>query len=235
MKKQIIGLLIIIGLMVSSVALADSTSSTSTKKSPGVNKEVRLENRGEKVALILDRASTTERRLENRQNNIERIRAKIASTTLASTTGTSTEKRLGKLDDRLEKQVEQMSKVKDRLQNKEVKIIDVLGKIASKIQARIDILIGKGLDLTSAKAKLTEASIKIEAMTDEAANLTELLGKVPTTDTDSTALFQEIKTAQDKIRTLAKETHALLVDTVKEITKVLPRNGQATSTATTTE
>jgi len=58
-----------------------------------------LENRLERPLL---RASSTEKRLENRENNIERIRERIASTTLA-TTSTSSVRRMENLDRRLEK------------------------------------------------------------------------------------------------------------------------------------
>ncbi len=191
-----------------------------------------LENRGVRIDLKIDRASTTEKRLENRQNNIERIMAKIASST-ASTTA-STTKKLDKLNDRLQKQQDQMAKVKDRLVNKELKITDVLGQIASKIQARITILEGNGLDLTAAKAKLADASVSIETMTVEENNLATLVN-TEITDANQTQLFTDIKTEQDKIRTLARTTQALLVDTVKEIAKVLPAKSHATSTATSTE
>ncbi len=192
----------------------------------------RLGNREDRIENRIKSASTTVKRLENREDNINRIRARIASTT-ASTTSTSTVKRLEKLDDRLEKQVEQMAKVKDRLLEKELKVIDVLGKIASKIQERITILETKGLNLTSAKAKLAEAATKIEEMTVESNNLATLLDTTASS-TDQTTLFQNIRATQDKIKVLAKATHALLVDTIKEINKVLPKNGRSTSTATTT-
>lgn len=209
-----------------SFAKAENVSGTSTKKGPGL--EVRMENREQRIEGIMQRASTTERRLENRENNIERIRERIASTT-ASTSA----KRMENLDKRLEKQQEQMEKVKERLQEKEIKVTDVLGKIASKIQERINILAAKGLDMMSAKAKLALAAAKIEELTAEVANLATLIETEITTE-NQVAIFTSIKTSQVEIRTLAKETHALLVDTIKEINKVLPRNGKATTTATST-
>jgi len=208
---------------------AESTSGTSTKKGPAL--EARVENREQRVTGIMNRASSTENRLENRQNNIERIRARIASTT-ASTTASST-KRLEKLDNRLQKQEEQMTKVKDRLLNRELKVTEVLGKIADKIQARIDILVAKGLDLTAAKAKLAEANAKVQEMVAEE-NVLSSLASTTVTEANKDQLFKDIKTSQDKIKTLAFASHALLVDTVKEITKILPKNGQTTTTATTT-
>lgn len=209
--KKIFSILILSSLIIPSLSFAKL--------------EDRVENR-------IERASTTERRLENRENNIERIRSRIASTSLA-TTSTSTVKRLENLDKRLEKQQEQMAKVKERLLGKELKIADVLGKIASKIQERITILEGKGLNMTDAKTKLALASAKLEEMTVEQSNLATLIG-TEITEANKDTLFVSIKASQDKIRTLAKENHALLVDTIKEITKVLPRNGRATTTATST-
>jgi hypothetical protein len=210
--KKILGLVILMSLVIPFLSSAKMDD--------------RLENREQRINQIINRASTTERRLENRENNIERIRERIASTTASSTN------RLEKLDDRLQKQEEQMGKVKDRLLNKELKITDVLGKIASKIQARITILEGKNLNMTAAKAKLALAAGKIEEMTVETATLTDLL-ETEINIENQTALLSSVKIAQEKIRGLAKEVHALLVDTVKEITKVLPAK-TATTTATTT-
>jgi hypothetical protein len=195
----------------------------------------RLEDRFSRIERPLLRASTTERRLENRENNIERIRDRIASTTLASTTA-STTKRLEKLDDRLIKQEEQMGKVRERLQERETKVMDILGQIASKIQARITLLAGQGLNMTAATAKLAEASAKIEEMTVEGDKLATLIN-TNITASSSAQLFIDIRASQNKIRTMAGETHALLVDTIKEITKVLPAKPikTGTSTASSTE
>ena len=96
------------------------------------NKEIKLENREVRMENRIAQASTTQYRLENRENNIERIRARIASTT-ASSSATSSVKRMENLDKRLEKQQEQMGKAKERLMDKELKITEVLGKIADKI------------------------------------------------------------------------------------------------------
>jgi len=170
-------------------------------------------------------------RIQNRQNNIERIKDRITSTSLA-TTSTSTLKRLDNLDNRLQKQKEQMVQAKDRLLNKEIKIAEILGKIADKIQARIDILIEKGLDLTAAEAKLAEADAKIQELIKAGDDLAVLIATEITED-NKDSLFTDIKSAQKKIRDLAFDAHRLLVDTIKEITKVLP-NRPATTTATTT-
>jgi chromosome segregation ATPase len=184
----------------------------------------RLENRGPKIDAKLERASTTTMRFENRENNIEKIR-----TRLASTTASTTEKRMERLNDRLEKQREQMGKAKERLLNRETKIIETLTKIADKIATRIDILEGKNLDMTAASAKLDEANAKLVDLTAEADVLSALVA-TEVTEANKDQLFTDIRTAQDKIRTLARETHALLVDTVKEITKVLPQRPATTTT-----
>ncbi len=188
----------------------------------------KIDDKLPKIEKPLLRASTTEKRLENRENNIDRIRERLASTT-ASTSA----KRINQLNDRLEKQREQMGKVKERLLERETKVMEVLGKIASKIQERINILAGKGLNMTTANAKLALASAKIEEMTVEGDKLTTLIN-TEITDTNKVQLFTDIKASQEKIRSLAKATHALLVDTIKEINKVLPGNGRATTTATST-
>jgi F0F1-type ATP synthase membrane subunit b/b' len=74
--------------------------------------------------------------------------------------------------------------------------------------------------MTAAKTKLTEANTKITEMTTEADKLATLLD-TEITEANQAQLFQDVKTAQDKIRTLARTTHALLVDTIKEINGVL--------------
>jgi hypothetical protein len=234
MKKisKAIGLGVIVSILLVPMLVlkADDDSSTSTSKGKGqtVKLETKLENREIRIENRVERASTTEKRLENRENNIERIRERIASTT-ASTSP----KRIENLDKRFDKQVEQMGKVKERLITKELKIADVLGKIADKILERINILAGKGLNMTAARAKLAEASTTLEEMTGQGDKLATLIN-TEITEANKTQLFIDIKASQDKIKVLAKATHALLVDTIKEITKVLPKNGKATTTATST-
>lgn len=232
MKKitKNLGLGIILSLIL--VPLLTIKAETSSSTSSTTSKGVRLQNLKEKLedrAII--RASSTIKRLENREDNIERIRAKIASTT-ASTTASST-RRLEMLDKRLAKQQEKMNQAKERLINKELKMTEVLGNIAEKIQERITILEGQGLNMTAAKSKLAEAVAKIEDLTMETNNLANLLNST-TTATSSDQLFVDIRTAQEKIKIMARETQSLLVNTVKEITKVLPKKGRATTTATST-
>lgn len=193
--------------------------------------EKRLEIRGVRMENRFERASSTEMRLENRENNIERIRARIASTTASSTASTS-EKRLEKMQDRMEKQKEQMNKMREKMLEREFKAVEVLEKIASKIAERITILEGKSLDMTAAKAKLAEATAKLAQIGTESDTLTTLT-ETEITEANQEELFTKIKDSQVVIKALAKETHALLVDTIKEITKVLPQK-TATSTATST-
>ena len=187
------------------------------------------------IVKLLKTSSGTEaekimvaQQIKNRVQNIERIKARIASTT-ASTS----EKVMNRLENQLQNQEQQMEKAKERLLNKELKVIEILGKISDKIADRIAILEEKDLDLSSATAKLAEANDKIEEVTTEADNLSSLLETEITEDNKDT-LFEDIKDSQEKIKTLAKEAKALLVDTVKEITKVLPAK-TATTTATSTE
>jgi hypothetical protein len=173
-------------------------------------------------------ATSTLPRLENRVNNIERIRDRIASST-ASTS----EKKLGKFNDQVKKQTEQMERMRERIINRELKVIDVLEKISNKIRERIIILQEQGLNMTPARTKLTEATNKIGEMTNEANKISAMLA-ITITETNSAQIFQAITDSQKIIKTLAKETHTLLRDTIKEITKVLPRRPTATTTATST-
>ena len=114
-----------------------------------------------------------------------------------------------------------MANAREKLLEKELKIVDILGQISSKIQDRIAILTAKGLDMTAAKAKLAEATTKIEETTIEGQNLAILI-QTEMTDTNKDQLLADVKTSQEKIRDLARAAHTLLVDTIKEINNVLP-------------
>jgi DNA repair exonuclease SbcCD ATPase subunit len=178
------------------------------------NEKNKLENRVENLSNKFDNrfiiSSTTKDRLENRENNIERIKARLASTT-ASTSA----KRVEKLNDRLQKQEEQMAKAKDRLLNRELKIADTLGKIASKIQDRIKILATNGVDVTVVQTKLDEATVKIENLIAETARLATLI-QTPVTDANADQLEQGITASQKNVRGLANIIKNLLLETVKE-------------------
>jgi hypothetical protein len=169
-------------------------------------------------------ATSTLLRLENRENNIERIRDRIASST-ASTS----EKKLNKLNDQINKQTEQREKMKERILNKELKVIDVLEKISSKIRERIIILQEQGLNTIASRAKLTEANNKIGELTNEANKISTML-VITITETNSEQISQSITDSQKIIKTLAKETYNLLRDTIKEMKKVLPKKTKSTIT-----
>lgn len=199
-----------------------------------VNAQVRTASSTERTARIENRdtriASTTIR-VENRQARIasttlrmEEMRARMASTTLRK------ENRMASTSERVAKRIEKMNEVRERLANKEFKIISVLEQIAEKIQSRIDILTGKSLDMSAAEAKLALATENISEMTTKAEEIaTDLETEI--TEENMQNLGQTIKSAQEIIRDMAKETHGLLKDTIKEITKVLPtQNMTASST-----
>lgn len=232
MKKiKIFSALILLSLMIPSLSFVKAKEDSITSSTSKQEKETEGRKLGEKLSLIerpLLRASTTEKRLENRENNILRIKERLASTTASTSI-----KKIEKLNDQLEKQREQMNKHKERLLERETKVMEVLGKIASKIQTRIDILVIRGLDMTASKAKLALASAKIEELAVEGDNLATLIG-TEITEVNKDQLFISIKATQNKIRTMAKETHGLLVDTIKEINKVLPQKNQKTGTSTAT-
>ncbi len=212
MKKQIF-----IGVIVLSLIIP-ILSSAKADVAQTENKGIKIENREQKMENIMVRASTTQLQLENRENIMERIRARIASST-ASTSG----KKMEQYNVRLQKQYEQRERARERLLGKETKIIETIGKIADKIAERINILEAKGLDMAVASAKLIEADTKIAELTNEANDLSSLL-ETEITEENKETLFQEIRASQVIIRDLARATHALLVDTIKEITKVLPKN-----------
>jgi hypothetical protein len=217
MKKQIVGILVISGLMISSLAFAANTSATSKGSGPvektasttQIKAPKNEEITGWRLNFIMERSTTTEKRLENRQTNIERLEQR-----LASTTATTSEKKIEKITEQIKQQVEQMNKVKDRLLNIELKAINILGKIANKIQTRINILSDKGQDMTTAREKLNLASRKLEVMTLEADFLANTI-RVPVNASTTESLPQRVAESQNKLRTLAKETHSLLVETVQ--------------------
>lgn len=203
--------------------LLKSDRASSTKLSLE-DREIRFDDR---IGRRDDWASSTARVLENRQDKIERIQERLASTT-ASTSA----KKIERLENKLEKEQEKIEKSRDHLLNRGLKITEVLAKIADKIDERISILEGKGLNMTAAKTKLAEAEAKIEDVIDEGEKLADLID-TEITDANKDQLFTDIKSSQEKLRTLARAAHSLLVDTVKEITKVLPKK-TATTTATST-
>jgi hypothetical protein len=190
--------------------------------------QTRLEVRSTNMEQVQGRiASTTERvenRLEMRNTNMEQVKARIASTTQRM------ENRVASTSDRLAKKNQKLNEVKERLLNREFKFITVLEQIADKIQTRIDILTERGLDMAKAQAKLDLALENIIAATNKASDITTEL-ETEITMENKAETFAMIKSSHDEIRIMAKETHGLLVETVKEITKVLPaQNRTATST-----
>ncbi len=196
-----------------------------TGSGSGIKKIIKLEAEN-KVNGLLQRIDIAEKRLENREKNIEIIREKIASTTAFNS-----QRKLENASAKLQKGFEGVDDAADRLAKKELKVVDVLGMIAGKIQTRINIIKSSGLNMNLAEVKLAEAAGKIEEITVVADDLSELLAAT-ITEENKDQLFTDIKTAQEKIRDLANETHTLLVDAVKEIAKVLPLRA---ATATTTD
>ncbi len=175
-----------------------------------------LETRNKEINAIQERldvrAKQVKERLMEREGELNEIRARIASSSI---------KMEEKVNERLAKQREQMVQVRTRLINKEIQVISVLGKIFGKINERISILENQGLDMTKAKIKLAETEIKINEITNEANKLTDL-ASIEVTEENQTQLFTEIKTGQERIRTMAKSIKAFMVEIIKEITKVLP-------------
>lgn len=232
--KKIFGMGIILSILLVPILFLEAEDNLASSTRRNSDREVRISPLLKASATIMrleERASTTLNRLENRQNIIDRIRAK-----LASTTASTSPKRIESLNNRLEKQMEKISEVKDRLLNREIKVTEVLGKISDKISERIDILGEKGFNVTAAKTKLAEAVAKIAEITAKADTLSTLI-ETEITEANQAQLFADIKTIQVTIRSLVKEAKGLLIDTIKEITKILPAKPEksATSTATTTE
>lgn len=164
-------------------------------------------------ATSTNRNGRKELRLEHRENNILRLRERLASTTASTSV-----KRIEKINDKIAKQEDQLGKLKERLLNKELKVVEVLNKIADKISERIGILEARGQDMAAAKAKLALANTKLDEISPETAKLDILLA-TEMTDTNKDQLLTDIRASQEKIKGLAKEAHALLVETVKEIAK----------------
>ncbi len=191
-------------------------------------REDRIERREERFEKRLTLASSTQARLDKREAQIEKIEARLASTTASST------KKIEKLTERLEERKAKAEEVKDKLLNKGLKVTEVLGKISAKIQDRIDILKGKGLDLANAQARLDTANAKIDQLTEKSEDLADLLN-TEMTEENREQLFEQIQTTHAEARGLAKEAHSLLVDTIKAITEILPKDDKATTTATSTE
>ncbi len=168
------------------------------------------QNRIERIENINERASSTQFRLEDRQEIMNQMRNRIASTTQA---------RMEKMDDRFEQQRVKMNQARERLMNRELRVVEVLQKISDKIATRINILVEKNLDLSLAEGNLTEANNMITELTVQAEKLTSLL-ETEITDENKTEITDNIRTEQTVLRNLAKEVHALLVDAIKEVAKI---------------
>ena len=186
--------------------------------------EKRATSTGVRVDNKIIHTSSTVNKLENRENNIEKVLARIASTT-ASTTA----KKVERLNAQLEKQREQMAQVKDRLMRKEGTVAATLEKLAKKISDRINIIAGRGLDMTVASAKLAEANSTIAEISVEAGKIATAV-QTTITDANKVQIFQDVKASQDKIRELANGAKSLLTDTIKEINNVLTASARASST-----
>lgn len=178
-----------------------------------------------------------EDRFDDRDERIEEMRAR-----LASSTATGSAMRLEKLDDRqnkleerrdmmmerFEERQQKFNELKERLANREFKIIPALENIAERITKRIELLEGRGLDLTEAKSSLASAENKIAEVKAAAEDLKKLLeDNKNASSTDETAedsIRLEIREAHQKVIDLTKEAHELLRETIKKITEVLPNN-----------
>ncbi len=194
------------------------------------NKKTSISERPQPISVNGQVRSATEaqirieNRVEMRNTNMEQVKARIASTTQRM------ENRIASTSDRLAKQREQMNQVRERLLNREFQAITVLEQIANKIQIRIDILISRGLDMNDAQNKLNLAIDNIAKMTNKASDITTEL-ETEITFENKAEIFAIIRASHEEIRMMAKETHALLIETVKEINKMLPlQNRTATST-----
>lgn len=160
-------------------------------------------------------------RIENQENNIERIRINIDN-------ATATEKKEERLNNRFENQQRLMVQAKERILNQEIKLIDVLEKIFNKINERINIIEDRGINMSLAKTKLNEANTKIEKTIAKADELSTLLN-TEITDLNKEQIFIDIQNKRKEIKDLAREAHTLLVETVKTIAQNL---GNKTATST---
>lgn len=203
MKKQILPTLLLITLILPVITYAQPL-----REKP-VRQEVRLENRLDR----LEQASST--RAQIRQENILRLQTRLASTTAERPID-----RVNQINERLAKHQENMQQVRLHILEREIKIVSVLEKIASKIDTRINILTERGLNLTEAKSKLNMANDKLAEVIVAADKLTDILDTDITAESDQDLLLK-IREARKNIKELAKETHALLVNTVKEISQAL--------------
>lgn len=202
----------------------EATARIENREARAASTTIRMENREARAASTTMRIENRQARMASTTLRMEEMRARMASTTLRK------ENRMASTSERLVRRVEKMNEVRERLANKEFKVISVLEQIAGKIQSRIDTLKGKGLNMSEAEAKLALATENIAKMTTKAAEIaTDLETEI--TEENMQNLGQTIRSAQEIIRDMAKETHGLLKDTIKEITKVLPtQNKTASST-----
>ncbi|MEI6528639.1 MAG: hypothetical protein WCO10_03150 [bacterium] len=237
---KIIGSALVVSLF-APMAFAVAETSTTSKPVPTLYQiQQREKDAREAANLKLRVASSTVKQLQNRENNIGKIENRIASTT-ASTT----QRKVEQLQKMLEKQKQQMEAMKVRIANKEVKAIAVVENIAKRLAERMTILKNKGVVMTEADALFAEAANKIADAKVQADKIKSLLISSSTsTATSSDLVISQVKDLQAIIKVDLKNAQAKLVATIKAINAVRPKfekpekpvatSTPATSTATTT-
>jgi hypothetical protein len=183
----------------------------------------------DRMMKIDERATNTIERMQKRDDRVEKIEGRIAS----STASTTKMQRLEMMNKQLIKQKEQLGKLRQRLEIKEFKIIDLLDNISQRIGERITLIENRGIVLTDAKTSYAEANTKITEAKTKSDTLKNLLDSQNNATTTDDAAQTNIRTLHEEIKSLTKEAYALLQETIKNINQALPKNGlerKATST-----
>jgi len=223
--SKIIGTGIITSLLIVPSLAVNAQEATSTRKMPPVPPTLlQLQNRiKEDARLNQIKASSTVKQLQNRENNIEKIQNRIASTT-ASTT----EKRNQQLEKMLQKQRDEMQKMKDRVANQEVKAIAVIENIAKRLGERMTVLKNKGVVMTEADTLFAAANTKIADAKIQADKIKTLLSQPIASSTDP--ILNPVKDLLAIIKVDLKDAQQKLTATIRSINNVRPKFEKATTT-----
>ncbi len=95
-------------------------------------------------------------------------------------------------------------------------MIERLNKIADRIDARIEILSGRGVDTDASEASLAQAREALEEASDAVDALKDAVAEALESETPREAL-KETKPLAESTKTAIKEAHAALVETITSL------------------
>lgn len=214
MKKGIALTLAISAVMSSASIVLAQTESTSSAKMPGSRVEKRVQN--------IDQRIDRQNQLMNR-----------ASTTASSTMGQKMEeRRTARIAKLTEARQEIIKRFAQRMFERIAAAIERHKKLADRIQERIGILKGKGVDISKSETALALARTEI-ANAEQALNSAKTDAQNAVGSDDPKAAFETVRTDVKNAIESVKKAHQALVNAIVAL-KGKSGAGTAPGTATTT-